>query len=133
MEASAPKRAILWRMDIASAEEYAHSWIEAWNDRDVDRLADHYAEAVVFRSPFVPRLNEGDECMIRGRDNLRSYFEKGMGAYPHTRIQLHRVGVGVDSVALNYIGLDGMLANEVHVLDGEGKAVDVRIHYSAVV
>lgn len=118
-------------MNQHTAEEYAKSWIEAWNAHDIDALGEHYAEGVVFRSPFIPKLVDNASCTIAGRDALKEYLAKGMEAYPHIRFQLHRVGVGVDSIALNYIGVDGALANEVHVLNDEGKAVDVRIHYSA--
>jgi hypothetical protein len=118
-------------MEQWKAEEYAKSWIEAWNSHDIESLGAHYAEDVVFRSPFIPRLNDSDSCTIHGRESLKDYLQKGMAAYPHMRFQLHRVGVGVDSLALNYIGVDGALANEVHVLNEDGKAIDVRIHYSA--
>jgi hypothetical protein len=118
-------------VDQTKAEEYAKSWIEAWNAHDVDALGAHYAEDVVFRSPFIPRLVENESCTIHGRSALLNYLAKGMEAVPHMRFQLHRVGVGVDSIALNYIGVDGALANEVHVLNEQGKASDVRIHYSA--
>jgi hypothetical protein len=118
-------------VDQIRAEEYAKSWIEAWNAHDIDKLSAHYAEDIVFRSPFIPKLIENASCTIIGLDDLRTYLAKGMEAYPHMRFQLHRVGVGVDSIALNYIGVDGALANEVHVLNDDGKAADVRIHYSA--
>lgn len=118
-------------MDQHKAESYAKSWIEAWNAHDIDALSAHYADDVVFRSPFIPKLIENESCTIRGIEELRKYLGAGMEAYPHMRFQLHRVGVGVDSIALNYIGVDGALANEMHVLNDEGKAVDVRIHYSA--
>lgn len=113
------------------AEEYAKSWIEAWNAHDLAALASHYDENVVFRSPFIPKLIDCPSCVIVGLANLEEYLARGMAAYPHVRFQLHRVGVGVDSLALNYIGVDGALANEVHVLNESGKAVEVRIHYSA--
>lgn len=119
-------------VDQTRAEEYAKSWIEAWNAHDIEALGAHYADDVVFRSPFIPKLVENASCTIHGRDGLKAYLARGMEAYPHMRFQLHRVGVGVDSIALNYIGVDGALANEVHVLNEGGQAVDVRIHYSAV-
>jgi hypothetical protein len=118
-------------VDQIKAEAYAKSWIEAWNAHDVEALAAHYADDVVFRSPFIPKLVENDACTICGLEELKEYLSRGMQAYPHMRFQLHRVGVGVDSIALNYIGVDGALANEVHVLNDDGKAADVRIHYSA--
>jgi hypothetical protein len=116
-----------------TAEDYAKSWIEAWNAHDIEALGEHYAKEVVFRSPFITKLDENESCTIHGREALKDYLKKGMEAFPHMRFQLHRVGVGVDSLALNYIGVDGALANEVHVLNDEGKAIDVRIHYSAAI
>lgn len=118
-------------MDQQTAEDYGRSWIEAWNSHDLDRLMEHYADEIVFRSPFAVKLTGDESCYLQGKAALRYYYAKGLELYPHFRFQLHRVGVGVDSIALNYIGVDGALANEVHVLNAAGKAVDVRIHYSA--
>ncbi|HEY0519933.1 MAG TPA: hypothetical protein VGC84_10620, partial [Ilumatobacteraceae bacterium] len=70
-------------------------------------------------------------CTIHGREELKVYLAKGMEAYPHVRFQLHRVGVGIDSIVLNYISVENALASEVHILNGAGEAVDVRCHYSA--
>ena len=118
-------------MDQTAAESYAKSWIEAWNAHDAEKLAEHYADNVVFRSPFVVKVPGYDDPVIKGREAVRKYLQAGMEAFPHVRFQLHRVGVGIDSIVLNYISVDGALANEVHVMDDEGKAIDVRCHYSA--
>lgn len=120
-------------MESHQAEKLAQSWTTAWNNHDLDRLMDHYAENVVFYSPFVKHLDHETSGMVRGKDALRDYFAKGMQAYPHTRFQLHRTGVGIGSIVLNYISVNGMLANELHILDGDGKAVEVRCHYSEVI
>src|SRR5690349_6538002 len=101
-------------MNQAEADTYARSWIEAWNTRDVEAMGDHYAESVVFRSPFIPRITGDESCVIYGREALKGYLAKGMEAYPHSRFQLHRVGIGVDIIVLNYISVEGALANEVH-------------------
>jgi len=120
-------------MDSAQAEQMAKNWTEAWNNHDLDALMEHYADDVVFHSPFVKRLNDEGTGIVRGKAALREYMARGMEAYPHTRFQLHRTGVGVDSIVLNYISVDGMLANETHVLNEDGKAVEVRCHYSEAV
>ena len=120
-------------MDAISAESYAKSWTEAWNVHDLDRLMDHYSENVEFHSPFISVLDPNAQSPILGKSNLRNYFAKGMEAYPHVRFQLHRTGLGDGSIVLNYISLNGMLANEVHVLDAEDRAVEVRCHYSETV
>ena len=120
-------------MDHRTAEDYAKSWIEAWNSQDVDALVAHYTEDVVFRSPFVEKLTGDPSNTIRGREALREYFHKGMEAFPHSRFQLHRVGVGVGSIVLNYISVEGALASELHVMNEDGKAAEVRCHYSTAV
>jgi len=117
-------------MDVIAAEQIAKSWTEAWNSRDLDALMEHYADGVVFHSPFIKLLNEGDSTVIHGKEALREYFQRGIEAYPHMRFQLHRTGIGSGSIVLNYISVNGMLANELHVLNEEGKAVEVRCHYS---
>lgn len=118
-------------MDHRAAEEYAKGWIEAWNTHNVDALVDHYTDDVVFHSPFVQRLTGDESGVIHGKEALRAYFRKGMDAYPHMRFQLHKVGVGVGSIVLNYISVENNLASELHVLDGDGKATEVRCHYSS--
>lgn len=120
-------------MDAIHAEQFAKSWTEAWNNRDLDALMDHYSETVVFHSPFIKLLNESEQTTIHGRSALREYFQRGMEAYPHMRFQLHRTGLGAGSITLNYISVNGMLANETHVLDADSKAVEVRCHYSEAV
>jgi len=116
-------------MDSSQAEQMAKHWTEAWNSHDLDAMMEHYADDVVFYSPFVKKLNEEDTGIVRGKEALREY----LGEYPHDRFQLHRTGVGIGSIVLNYISVNGMLANEVHVLNAEGKAVEVRCHYSEAV
>ncbi|MCC7230271.1 MAG: nuclear transport factor 2 family protein [Fimbriimonadaceae bacterium] len=117
-------------MDAIQAEQMAKAWTEAWNTHDLDALMEHYAENVVFHSPFVKLLQVKGETTVCGKTALREYFRRGMEAYPHSRFQLHRTGVGVDSIVMNYISVNGMLANELHVLNEDGKAIEVRCHYS---
>ena len=93
----------------------------------------HYSDDVVFYSPFVKLLDAGEEGIVRGKEALRDYLGRGMDAYPHTRFQLHRTGFGVNSIVMNYISVNGMLANELHVLNGDGLASEVRCHYSEAV
>jgi steroid delta-isomerase-like uncharacterized protein len=117
-------------MDVIAAEQIAKSWTDAWNNRDLDALMEHYADDVVFHSPFIKLLNEGDSTTIHGKAALREYFQRGIEEYPHMRFQLHRTGLGAGSIVLNYISVNGMLANELHILDANGKAIEVRCHYS---
>ncbi len=124
---------MLLGVDHRTADEYARKWIEAWNNHDAESLVAHYTEDVHFYSPFVEKLTGDPSGLLVGRENLRLYFQKGMDAYPHTRFQLHKVGVGIRSIVLNYISVENTLASEVHVLNEDGEAYEVRCHYSAAI
>jgi hypothetical protein len=124
---------MLVAMDALQAEQIAKSWIDAWNSHDLEALMAHYADDVVFYSPFVKLLDPGEEGVVRGKESLCAYLRNGMDAYPHTRFQLHRTGFGVNSIVMNYISVNGMLANELHVLNESGVAIEVRCHYSEAV
>ena len=113
-----------------AARTFADEWIEAWNRHDLERILGHYAEDVVFTSPFAVRLLSLPDGTVRGRDALRTYFEKGLAAYPDLRFTLRHVAVGVDSVTLIYDSVKGLLAAETMVLDGRARATRVLAHYA---
>ena len=120
-------------MDAIEAEQIAKAWTEAWNNNDLDAMLQHYADDVVFHSPFIKLVNEDASTVINGKAALKEYLERGKEAYPHDRFQLHRTGLGAGSIVLNYISVNGMLANEIHVLNEDNKAVELRCHYSDAV
>lgn len=120
-------------MDAIDAEQIAKAWTEAWNSNDLDAMLEHYADEVVFHSRFIKLVDENAPTAIHGKAALKEYLVRGKEAYPHDRFQLHRTGLGAGSIVLNYISVNGMLVNEVHVLNDENKAIEVRCHYSDVV
>lgn len=69
------------------AEEIAREWIGAWNAHDLERIMEHYSEKVVFTSPFVVKLLGDPSGTVRGKKRLRTYFAKGLAAYPRPKIR----------------------------------------------
>ena len=51
---------------LTKATEFAASWVEAWNSHDLDRIAAHYSQDVVFSSPLVRTTGGGTSNSIRG-------------------------------------------------------------------
>ena len=43
-------------LTAGEAHELAHHWVEAWNDHDLERILAHYADDVVFSSPFIQKI-----------------------------------------------------------------------------
>jgi hypothetical protein len=115
----------------ADARKLADDWIAAWNAHDLDRIMTHYGEEIDFTSPFIVKLLGNPAGTVRGRAALRSYFAKGLAAYPELRFELIGVASGVDSVVLHYRSVNDLEAFEVMVLDRAGTVSRVLAHYSA--
>lgn len=115
----------------ASADAFAREWIDAWNSHDLDRILTHYAEDVVFVSPFVTALLGAEDGIVRGRDALRDYFARGLAAYPDLHFDFHEALLGAASVAIRYRSVGGREAIEVMELGEDGLVHRVTCHYSA--
>jgi hypothetical protein len=67
-------------MNRAELERFNADWLNAWTDKDVDRLLSFYHPEVTYRDPqTAPGL--------QGQDALRSYLEKLFGATPPMRYE----------------------------------------------
>ena len=113
-----------------NAHAIAEKWIESWNSHDIDSILAHYSEDIVFSSPFIVKLLGNQSGTIRGKDELRSYFLKGLEAYPELKFELQNVLTGVDSITLYYKSVNDLSAAEVMILDPDTKISKVLAHYS---
>ena len=111
------------------AVRLAHEWIDAWNRHDLDGIMAHYAEDVMFTSPFVATLANEPSGTLQSATALRAYFSKGLAAYPNLQFELLDVLTGVTSVTLYYRSVQGKLAAEVMKLNGAGLIARVDVHY----
>jgi hypothetical protein len=112
------------------AHRFAAEWIEAWNAHDLDAIAGHYGADVELFSPFVVQLAGEPSGRLRGRDAVRSYFARGLEAYPDLHFELQRVLVGTRSLVLVYRSVGRRMAAEVVELDGDRHVVRVLCHYA---
>ncbi|GJM17277.1 MAG: hypothetical protein DHS20C13_26040 [Thermodesulfobacteriota bacterium] len=112
------------------AQELAQDWIDSWNSHDIDRILSHYSKEIVFTSPFVVKLLGDNSGTIQGKTDLKSYFMKGLEAYPDLKFELYQVLTGINSITPYYKTVNDMLAAEVMFIDSEGKIVKVLAHYS---
>lgn len=100
---------------------FAESWLAAFNARDLDAIMAHYAEDVEHSSPTVRRLLGEPSGIVRGKRDLRAYFEKALAAAPpdlHYRLlSLHE---GVGGVTLVYHRTGGKVVAETFHLDARG-------------
>jgi steroid delta-isomerase-like uncharacterized protein len=109
-------------------DAFAADWIDAWNRHDLDAILSHYADAVVFTSPFAMRLT-GSET-VRGKDALRAYFAAALTKFPDLHFRLRHTLAGVNGLVLVYDSVEGLLAAEAFGFDAVGKVCRVNCHYA---
>ncbi|HKN85769.1 MAG TPA: nuclear transport factor 2 family protein [Nitrospiraceae bacterium] len=111
------------------AECLAREWVEAWNRHDVNGIMAHYAENILFTSPFVLILANEPTGTLQGTSALRAYFARGLAAYPELRFDLLDVLTGVRSVTLYYRSVHDKVAAETMSLNDDGLIARVECHY----
>jgi hypothetical protein len=55
--------------------------VEAWNSRDLDEIMSHYDSNVVLVSPVAAKILNDSSGMVKGKEALRIYFQRGLDAY----------------------------------------------------
>jgi hypothetical protein len=112
------------------AREFARHWVLAWNSGDLDAIMSHYGSEVVLTSPVAARLLNEASGTVRGKEALRSYFKRGLDAFPGLAFELLDVMWGLSSVVLYYRNQRGTTTGEFMELDANRKVVRVVANYS---
>ena len=122
-----------WRTAVTRDEawNFANHWVAAWNAHDLDLIMTHYEDAIELTSPVAAQLLGTAGGKVVGKASLRSYFQRGLEAYPELRFHLEDVLWGVNSVVLYYTNQKGSRTGEFMELSATGKVVRVVAHYSA--
>jgi ketosteroid isomerase-like protein len=116
-------------MTREDAERFADDWLGAWNAHDLEAILEHYADDVIFTSPFVVELAGRADGTLRGKDELRAYVARGLEAFPDLRFTDLEVRFGATGVCLLYRSVRDLPAAETMVLDEAGRVVQVFAHY----
>jgi hypothetical protein len=115
----------------SAVREFAHHWLRAWNSHDLDAIMSHYAPEIVLKSPVAARLLNDPSGLVSGQSALRSYFARGLEAYPHLTFELLDVMWGLSSIVLYYKNQNGSKTAEFMELDPSLKVTSVVANYSA--
>jgi hypothetical protein len=113
----------------------ARSWDEGWNERDVERIMEPFADGVLFTSPGVAKIT-GDPALasIEGAGPLREYVVDALERAGDVRYTLHQALAGTDSVVLVYTchlpGGNDRPGADLLKVDADGKVAEWRCHYA---
>jgi hypothetical protein len=100
-------------MDAEFALTFTEEWQAAWNSHDVDRVLAHYADDVVFQSPYIAHRFQEPTGEVHGKDALRSYWASGLAQQPDLQFAVDDVRVSVDTLVVNYRNQHGHAVSEV--------------------
>ena len=114
----------------AEVRKFADDWIRAWNSHDLDAIMSHYAPEVVLTSPTAAKLLGDSSGTIKGKQAVRSYFERGLQAFPNLTFELLDVMWGISSVVLYYLNQKGTKTAEFMELDANQKVSRVVANYN---
>ncbi|WP_225907888.1 nuclear transport factor 2 family protein [Hyphomonas sediminis] len=105
------------------AEGFARDWLAAWNDRDIERILAHYSEDIIFHSPRIAKVLGNEAASVFGKQALRDYWTKALGAAPQLFFELDEVLIGSDALTILYTNHRDELVAETFVFGPEGKVV----------
>ena len=111
------------------AKTIANNWIKSWNDRDLNKIMFHYEDDILLISPIAAKILDKPDGTVRGKKELRNYFQKGLEFYPDLRFDLKDVMWGLSSLVLYYVNQNGTKAGEFMQLNASGKISQVIAHY----
>lgn len=111
------------------AEAFAREWLDAWNAHDLERIFTHYTDDFEMTSPLiVERMGEASG-VLRGKDAIRPYWQKGLDAEPPLHFELDFVMHGVASITIVYRNQRGTRVAEVLFFGGDGRVVRGVAHH----
>ena len=91
----------------------------------------HYDPDIELTSPLVAQMFSTSGGKVVGMASLRTYFQRGLDAYPELCFHLEDVLWGVNSVVLYYTNQKGSRTAEFMELSAIGKVKRVLAHYNA--
>jgi len=115
-------------IDKAFADNFAAEWIEAWNERDLERVLSHYTDDFEMSSPVIVKIADEPAGTLKGKPAVRSYWAKALELIPHLHFELLATLIGVNSIALYYHGHRGAAAEVFH-FNQDGKVTRAYAHY----
>ncbi|HVA43466.1 MAG TPA: nuclear transport factor 2 family protein [Acidimicrobiales bacterium] len=106
-------------MNAEFALKFSEEWQVAWNSHDLDRLLVHYAEDVVFQSPYIVHRFNDPIGEVRGKEALRSYWSSGLSQQPDLKFTVDAVFLSVDTLVIDYRNQHGHRVSEVLRFTGD--------------
>jgi len=116
---------------MIDAHGFTQEWIEAWNSHDLDAVLSHYADDFQMSSPLIVQLAGVPSGTLRGKDDVRRYWEAGLKRFPDLKFELLGTYAGASGLAIHYKGPNGRQSVEVFHFNESGLVTEAAAHYAA--
>jgi hypothetical protein len=100
-----------------------HTWIAAWNARDLEHVLTLYADDAEMTSDVIIRLGFSVQGSVRGKNNLRAYWSKALAGLPDLHFKLIGLFTSPNSVVVHYENHRGQTICEYLRINRDGKIV----------
>lgn len=117
-------------IDSAWSQEFAREWIAAWNTHDLERILSHYTDDFEMSSPLIIERMQEPTGKLKGKDQIRPYWQKGLAALPPLKFELLDVYTGVDSIVIYYRSINRKMVCEALFFNKQRQVVRGVAHYS---
>ena len=110
-------------------EDIITDWLDAWNCHDLDRIMQHYADDVEFTAPTVVTRWAKTDGKLKGKEELRKHFSKGLEPAPKIHFTLEEILFAPNGYAVLYHRENGNRVLDAVELDDSGLATRVTAYY----
>lgn len=109
------------------ADAFVQHHIDVWNSHSLNDILDLYAADVELVSPLAANVVGSD--VVRGREELSTYFSTALERHPELRFEVVDVLRGLNTVTIYMRSIGGALVCDVLFIES-GKIRKVLAHYS---
>lgn len=116
-------------IDSTWAREFAGEWIAAWNSHDLELILSHYADDFEMVSPLIIERMQEPTGKLKGKEQIRPYWQKGLAAVPPLKFELLDVYASVDSIVIHYRSIHRKMVCEALFFNAQRQVVRGVAHY----
>lgn len=106
------------------ASTFSNQWVQAWNAHDVEAVLTHFHDDVLFTSPVAAAMFPETAGVIRGKQDLRHYWNAALERLTDLHFVVEAVYHGIGTTVINYRNQNGGLVNEVLRFDDDGRVIE---------
>lgn len=118
--------------NISTNKQIAHDWLDAFNNRQLEKLLALYDDTAVHFSPKLKALQPETEGWVAGKTAMRDWWSGAFERLPNLQYALQHLIVDENTVMMEYMRkahgeADMMVAEVFEIVDG--KIVRSRVYH----